>query len=140
MKASRRAFCVRSCLITCNVSYIMQYHQDSQSLGPMECCVAKKRYQSSWFSFSLSASASPSEVLCGVPCMTRVLQPPRPLRRSHRLQHSLRAKLGSNKIAKCIPSYRTRLHQVPRMLVTNRNWKRHKKQVYQIVTQKSPMV
>lgn len=76
--------------------------------------------------------------LRGVPCMTRVPHHGLPLRRSyhHHQQHSLRQSEASEQPQNaCRRTVRGYL-KCPEMLITNRNRTGHKKQVYQIVTEK----
>jgi hypothetical protein len=94
---------------SCNITEI------GQLFGPIQLLrVAKERRQSRWLSFYLSAAAS-IQKLRGVPCMTRVLHHGLPLRRSyHHHQHSLRKKRSFKTTPGCMPSYPTRLTQVPK--------------------------
>lgn len=113
---------------SCNITAI-----NVQKSGTSEVwCVATKRCQSSWLSFPVCSCFS-LDYSRGVLCMTRVLDDA--FCRPHRSQHGLQ-KSGSNKLAKCMPSYRTRLPQVPKN--AHNKTTRHKKRVYQIVTPKKP--
>lgn len=117
----RRAFRVRPWMVICNVSQIMQHHNVLKKPSQSKVLCRKKRCQSPWLSIYLSALA-----FLLLPRLSRRSMhdarplPLWPLRRSHRLQHRLRAKPGSDNIARCILSSRTRLHQVPEMLVNEK--------------------
>ena len=121
---------------SCNITEI------GQLFGPIQLLrVAKERRQSRWLSFYLSAAAS-IQKLRGVPCMTRVLHHSLPLRRSyhHHHHHTTNTACVKSEASKqpqnaCRRTLRGYL-KCPRMLITNRNRTRHKKQVYQIVTEK----
>jgi hypothetical protein len=116
----------------------VQHHRDwAGFLDQYNCCVSQKSVANHVGSHFICLQLPSIQKLRGVPCMTRVLHHGLPLRRSyHHHQRSLRKSEASKQ-----PQYACRRTlrgyvKCPRMLITNNNRTGHKKQVYQIVTEK----
>jgi hypothetical protein len=116
---SRRAFSSRPWLVICNVSQIRQHHFGAPSLEPVKCVVSQKALPIALALNSLYVHLH----LCfqgshGVPCVTRVLLDHGPCASFNAYNTACVQSQALTRIANCIPSYRTRLHWVPKMLVT----------------------
>ena len=105
-------------------------------------CVSQKSVANYVGSHFICLQLPSIQKLRGVPCMTRVLHHSLPLRRSyhHHHHHTTNTACVKSEASKqpqnaCRRTLRGYL-KCPRMLITNRNRTRHKKQVYQIVTEK----